>query len=105
MAPYVSIWAVESSTKSGHVEIWVISGDLPTDYVTAQVAKNPREAMHAIASIWKEAAAYISRGEKHPAFIIGSGDNNEELAPMLASRAETLLEWVDDSECWAENEL
>jgi hypothetical protein len=73
---------------------------MPNDYVSAGNAKTPREAVQAIASLWREAAEYMSRGEKHPTFRIGSGQQDEELAPMLASRAELLLEWVDDAEAW-----
>ena len=57
----------------------------------------------AIASLWQEAAQYMSRGEKHPTFRIGSGQQDEELAPMLESRAELLLEWVNDPEVWEED--
>lgn len=84
---------------------WAISGDIPNDYVSADKASNPREAVGAIASLWKEAAEYMARGERHPTFVIGSGEHTEELAPMLASRAELLLEWVSDPEVWEENEL
>jgi hypothetical protein len=47
----------------------------------------------------------MERGELHPTFVIGSGNLKEELAPMLSSRAELLLEWVSDPEAWEENEL
>ena len=104
VAPYVSIWAVESLVNPGSVGWWAISGDMPNDYVSAAQASNPREAVEAIASLWKEAAEYMARGEQHPTFVIGSGELKEELAPMLASRAELLLEWVNDPEAWKENE-
>jgi hypothetical protein len=42
----------------------------------------------------------MGRGETHPTFVIGTGENDEELAPLLASRAELLLEWVEDDEAW-----
>ena len=102
VAPYVSIWAIENAGCPGSLGWWAISGDLPNDYVSAQNAKTPREAMRAIASLWQEAAQYMERGEEHPTFQIGTGENNEELAPMLASRAETLLGWVSDPEVWEE---
>jgi hypothetical protein len=73
---------------------------MPNDYVSASNVKSPREAVLAIASLWQEAAQYMSRGERHPTFRIGSGQQDEELAPMLASRAELLLEWVRDAEAW-----
>ncbi|WAC72660.1 DUF4826 family protein [Roseateles sp. SL47] len=100
VAPYVSIWAVEHQGHPGQVSGWAICGDLPSDYVSAQTAKSPREAMKAIASLWADAAALMARGERHPTFIIGDGSNDAELAPMLASRAELLQEWADDPDIW-----
>lgn len=100
VAPYVSIWAVENDP--GHIGWWVISGDLPNDYVSASKAKDPREALIAIASLWKEASQYMARGEKHPTLMIGIGENDADLAPLLASRSEILLEWANDPEVWEE---
>jgi hypothetical protein len=105
VAPYVSIWAIEGLKSPGSVGWWAISGDLPNDYVPASKAKNPKEAMVAIASLWQEAAQYMARGERHPTFVIGTGENAEELAPMLESRAEILLDWANDPDVWEENEL
>ena len=102
VAPYVSIWAIESAGNPGQVGWWGISGDLPNDYVSASKAKDPREAMIAIGSLWKEAAEYMARGEKHPTFVIGNGEDDAELAPLLASRSEILLTWADDPDVWAE---
>lgn len=102
VAPYVSIWAIESKNNPDSVGWWGISGDLPNDYVSANKAKDPREAMIAIASLWQEASQYMARGEKHPTFIIGNGDNDKELASLLASRSEILLDWANDPEVWEE---
>jgi len=104
VCPYVSVWAIESLSNPGTVGWWAISGDLPSDYVSSSDAESPREAVQAIASLWKEAAEYMARGERHPTFRIGSGNHDEELGPMLASRAGLLLEWVDDDEAWEEDE-
>ncbi len=103
VVPYVSIWAVASLERPGCVGWWAISGDLPNDYVSAKNINHPRDAMRAIATLWQEASEYMLRGEKHPTFRIGVGDSDDELAPLLASRAETLLEWADDPEVWAED--
>ena len=48
--PYVSIWAIESAQKPGLVGWWVVCGDLPTDYISADTIKHPREAMRAAIS-------------------------------------------------------
>ena len=100
VAPYVSLWAVESSAIPDTVGWWVICGDLPSDYVSASAARTPREALRAISILWAEAAEYMQRGEAHPTFRIGSGERADELAPLLASRAALLLDWVDDAELW-----
>jgi hypothetical protein len=101
-APYVSLWAIESFECPGSFGWWAISGDLPNDYVSASKEGNPREAIRAIATLWSEAARYMERGELHPSFVIGSGEQRAELAPLLASRAEILLEWVAEPEIWDE---
>jgi Domain of unknown function (DUF4826) len=103
VAPYVSVWAIESVAAPGNVGWWGISGDLPNDYVSADRVKTPREALRAVASLWQEAAACMSRGEEHPKIRIGSGQRDRELAPLLASRAELLLDWVGDADLWEEN--
>jgi len=48
VAPYASIWAIESAARPEWVGWWVICGDLPTDYVSADTIKHPRDAMLAI---------------------------------------------------------
>lgn len=104
VAPYVSVWAIESLAAPGNVGWWAISGDLPNDYVSADDVKDPREAVRAIALLWQEAADCMSRGDVHPTFRIGSGQRDHELAPLLASRAELLLEWVGDAELWEDED-
>lgn len=99
-SPYVSVWRIGSASTQGAVSWWAICGDCPCDYVSAAGIRNPREAVKAIASLWQEKAACMGRGETHPTFVIGTGENDEELAPLLASRAELLLEWVEDDEAW-----
>jgi Domain of unknown function (DUF4826) len=104
VAPYVSVWAVESLNAPDSVGWWAVSGDMPNDYVSAKSVSSPREAVRAIATLWQEASQYMARGEKHPTFRIGSGERDDELSSMLASRSELLLEWVSDAEAWEEGE-
>lgn len=100
VAPYVCIWAVESAARPEWVGWWVICGDLPTDYVSADAIKHPRDAMRAISKRWLEVSGYMSRGEKHPTVNIGSPDTWPTLGPILGSRAETLAKWVNDESAW-----
>jgi Domain of unknown function (DUF4826) len=43
VAPYVSVWAVESRSRPEWVGWWVICGDMLTDYVSAAQIKHPRD--------------------------------------------------------------
>jgi len=102
VTPYVSIWAIESVKCPEWVGWWVICGDLPTDYVSAETIKHPREAMRSIAERWLEISAYMSRGEKHPTINRGAPESWPQLAPLLRSRAQTLSKWVKDDTIWTE---
>ena len=104
IAPYVSIWAIESMKAPGWVGWWVISGDGPTDYVSSENIKHPRDAMRAIGQKWKEISEYTSSGHEHPSATIGSREDWPELAPLLAGRATMLLKWADDESIWGEAE-
>jgi hypothetical protein len=99
-SPYVSVWCVGSEVAPDEAGWWAICGDCPCDYVSAADVRSPREAVRVMASLWQEKAAFMARGEAHPTFAIGSGEDDEALAPLLASRAGLLLEWVDDDEAW-----
>ena len=102
IAPYVSIWAIESAQRPEWVGWWVICGDLPTDYVSAETVKHPREAMRSIAERWLEVSGYMSRGEKHPTMNIGTPDSWPKLGPLLKSRSQLLAKWVNDETVWEE---
>jgi hypothetical protein len=100
VAPYVSIWAIESKQRPGWVGWWAICGDLPTDYVSAETIKQPRDAVRSIAEEWREQARLISTGESHPDIYIGRPEDRASLAPLLVARASKLLEWADDDSVW-----
>ena len=100
IAPYVSIWTVESMNTPGAVGWWAISGDLPTDYLSGDDATNVRTALVAFASRWREVSGYMLRGERHPTVNIGPPDNRRELGDLLNRRAEIIEEWADDDEMW-----
>jgi len=100
-APMVSIWAIESSVEPGWVGLWVIAGDLPTDYCSAETIKHPRDALRAIVGRWREYAAAIRSGsDAKDMEVQGLEDNPEEMLPMLESRAATLARWAEDDSIW-----
>ena len=99
----MSVWAVESVRNPGWVGWWVLCGDGPTDYVSSKDARTPHEAIRAIAQRWREACDSLVRGEDPPQFHLGSPDSRSQLAPLLESRAELLLQWVADDAIWSED--
>ncbi len=96
--PYTSSWAIESHKSQGWVDWWVICGDHPTDYVSAEKIKEPRYAYKAIAENWLEICKYKEDGKEHPDIKINLPSN--QLIEMLRSRAKTFLEWVANDENW-----
>ena len=100
VAPHVSIWAVEGAERPEWVGWWVICGDLPTDYISADKIKHPREAMRAIAQRWVEVSDCVKRGEKHPTIQVGRAEDQAELAPLLEARRNLLLQWTSEDAHW-----
>lgn len=100
LAPYVSVWAVESKARPEWVGWWVICGDLPTDYVSAAKIKHPREAIRCFAERWRELARVMASGDRAPDIQIGPPEDGPSLSALLNSRASTLLVWVDDDAQW-----
>lgn len=100
LAPYVSVWAIESAACPNWLGWWVLCGDLPTDYVSAETIKHPRDAIRAIAQRWLEAASIMAQGGKPESFNIAPTEDAKGLAPMLQSRASLLMDWVNDEVLW-----
>ncbi|HXV01718.1 MAG TPA: DUF4826 family protein [Caulobacteraceae bacterium] len=98
VSPYVSIWAIESVKSPGWVGWWAISGDLPTDYCSADNCRHPRLAMRRIAEEWMAAIEGTRPGD----LTIGKLGKSLEQLPLIESRAALLLEWSDDDDIWAE---
>ncbi len=102
-APLAAVWAVESKSRPGLIGWWALSGDLPTDYAPCQGEGTPRQGLRDIATKWDEAAKLWARGQQHDDMSLGSRQQEREIAPMLAARAEALLEWVADDSLWEED--
>jgi hypothetical protein len=103
VAPVVSVWAIESRARPGHVGWWVLYGDLPTDYVSGAEIDHPREAIRSIAQRWQAHSTTKKFGGAIADTHYGDGPLSEELAPLLQSRARTLSNWADDDKFWNED--
>ena len=100
VAPYISIWAIESLKAPGHVGWWVICGDLPTDCLSAATVNHPRTAMLAFAERWKDVAAHMRKGKPHPELQYGPPDADPQLSALLGKRSDVLRRFVEDDSMW-----
>lgn len=98
--PYLAIFAIESVIAPDMVGWWVISGDVPTDYVSSKGAEHPRDAMRLFASRWAAISTDMLRGEAHSGFVIGTADQRPHLGALLHRRAQLLGQWADDDSVW-----
>src|SRR4051794_20871401 len=69
--PYFALWAVQSGRSPRAIGWWVVTGDLPADYISSSEGTRPREAMRAFARHWREVSGFMLRGEPHPDYCIG----------------------------------
>jgi hypothetical protein len=105
VCPYVSIWAIESVARPEWIGWWVISGDFPTDYISAadvNPPQHPRKAVRVIAERWLRLAEAWNDGRDHEGIRIAGPHSRKCLAPLLASRAHLLIQWTDDDSLWEE---
>jgi hypothetical protein len=105
VAPYVSIWAIESLARPEWIGWWVISGDLPTDCISSADVKppqHPRKAIRAIAKRWVKQVEAWKEGRDYKGIRIPGPHSHKELAPLLEKRARLLIEWADDDSLWEE---
>jgi hypothetical protein len=105
VAPYASIWAIESVARPEWIGWWAICGDLPTDYIsTAELEppQHPRKAMRVFAQNWLEVVKALKDGREIENTRIGEPRSHEELGPLLESRAKLLMDWADDDSLWEE---
>jgi len=96
VAPYVSIWAIESISAPGWVGWWVICGDLPTDYCSADDCRHPRLALKRILDSWSTALDKFKPGDA----TIGTTSLAGSLAPLLRDRIGILADFIVDEAAW-----
>lgn len=101
LAPKLGLWS--ETAPDGNRQIWVISGDCPTDYLVFDNPLNARQAMSQFAAHWMNVSADMKEGRQHPTTLIGNPDNPRELqtlGAMLESRAQLLLSFAQRADIW-----
>ncbi|MBX3743174.1 MAG: DUF4826 family protein [Akkermansiaceae bacterium] len=102
--PDFALWAVQSTRHAGRTGWWVISGDVPTDYMTTEDGEHPRDALRHFSNQWRDVADHMRRGKEHPVYKFGTSRDWPELAPQLELRANALADCADDDEVWEEED-
>lgn len=93
LAPYLAVWKMESKQPKPQT-FWVMSGDLPSDYVDVKVAASARDAIRHFSMIWQLKAENLknSGATKDP--------TQAKFAQLLISRAESLYQIHNDEKLW-----
>ena len=99
VVPYVAFWRALGS-RTGKPAYWVITGDLPTDFLPSDAASTPRVAARAFAERWRTVAEYLRQGKEHPTIHVGAPQDRAGLAPLLQRRADTLHAWAASDDYW-----
>ncbi|WDD96675.1 DUF4826 family protein [Thalassomonas actiniarum] len=88
LVPVLAVWKLKllDGTKT-----WVISGDLPTDHSSADVAPDARDALRHFSLKWQLQAENLSKA--------GDVEQNK-FAELLISRAEGLYRLYEDEKVW-----
>ena len=88
LVPLMSVWKINLLDKTS---VWVITGDLPSDFAQVDVAKDAREAIRHFSFKWQmQADNLLKTGVK----------DQEKFAKLLISRAEGLYDLFEKDELW-----
>ncbi len=91
LAPFVAVWKIKS--QQGKF-FWVISGDLPADYMPFETATDVRGALKRFALTWQLKAENIMTST-------GLDETQQNFAKLLADRAYSLHELSEQDTLWA----
>ncbi|HAT41421.1 MAG TPA: DUF4826 domain-containing protein [Rheinheimera sp.] len=91
MAPAAAVWLIEGANRRHY---WVITGEIPTDILAADAAKNAREAMRSFHMRWQLRAEQIMQAKPT--------DESRKMATILVESAEVLFKLAENDSLWQE---
>jgi hypothetical protein len=100
VAPYISLWKTRNLKSHEQNSVWIISGDLPTDYLERPTDQFPREVLLAFAERWKSMSEEMVKGNSSINFKIGNLEGRKDLGALLKKRAHIPLKWAKDDKLW-----
>ena len=90
LAPFVAVWKIKSTDKK---YFWVISGDLPCDFVPFESEATARAAIRRFSMLWQMKAENINR-------LAGNDKTQQDFANLLIAKAEDLYTIAADEALW-----
>ena len=103
LPPVLGIWYVKTTEKN--LDLWVISGDFPTDIASSKVAKNAREVLRYFSMTWHIQAAKLEDGVAEGKIELQDKETQAKFASQLTSRAESLYEMFNSDDLWRNTDL
>lgn len=88
LTPVMAIWKINLTDKS---TVWVITGDLPTDFAPTSVASDAREVVRHFSFKWQMQADKL---------LEGGAEEQKDFAKFLIGRAEGLYDLFEKDELW-----
>lgn len=91
LVPYIAVWkfSVQGTTEKA----WAISGDVPTDHISANGAKDARDALRYFCYRWQYKAEQIMQNEE-------ANETEKEFASLLVKNAEKFYPLTEDDKLW-----
>lgn len=90
LIPYLAVWKIKAMDGKLY---WVISGDLPSDYTTAENAKDAKEVLRHFAMHWQLKAENLINAKN-------ADETQKEFGALLINRAENLFAMQNTPDLW-----
>lgn len=104
-APYLAIWKAKA-TDEKQTTVWIITGQVPRDYVLDPSVTTPRDAIRTLGERWHAIAAAPGDHPLDRETIDmeppAAASEQEPLFRQLQRQAEMLLNIADDESLWQE---
>lgn len=98
LPPTIAIWYVKTVDKE--TDLWVISGNFPTDITHAKVANNARQSLRHFSMSWHMQAAKLEDGVAAGRIELQDKETQTKFAAQLTQRAESLYQIFSDDKLW-----
>lgn len=89
MVPAAAVWLIEGANRRHY---WVMTGELPTDILAADAAKDAREAMRGFHMRWQLRAEQMMQANPT--------EETRKIATLLVESAEVLYKLTENDSLW-----